>query len=245
MTTAVKEGLYIPSESWAMTRMRLDTLWQPDEAPHISIVGQTGSGKSYLTRHGILPLVKYDRVLILDCKGDDPTLRGLGKPVTRLPTWQRSVREAFTKREPYDSWYRLKVDEDYARGHWQIDAALQRIWGEGNWYVVVDELRALVDSPANNGYAHKGFYGKMMMRGRSRGVCVISMTQEPKWVPGLFYTQPSFFFMGRVEDEAIHKRLAEIGSSKALFPHLAKVPKRKWIFTHNQEDERHFSLTGL
>lgn len=221
-------------------------MWIPEDSPHISITGLTGSGKSYLVRHGLLPLLPWDRVCVLDMKGgDDKTLIGLGKTVKQLPTWQRSMRSMVTKDEPYGNWYRLMVSEDIRRGQEQLHEAFTRMWREGEWFIVVDELRALVEVPGREGYGMVGWWNRFMMRGRSKSISVINLTQEPKWVPGLFYSQPSFSFVGRIEDEATHKRIAEIGSTKALLPHLSRIRKRTWLYTDNLEDERFFALSGL
>lgn len=231
---------------WEETRLRLEEFWSGRENPHISIIGATGSGKSYLIRHGILPLVRWDRVLFVDVKGDDKTLQGLGKAVPAIPskTW-RDLRPYLQREQPRDNWYRLTVSDDYTRGADQIDRAFHSVWQEGEWVVVVDELRALTDTRANAGYGHLGWWSKFMLRGRSRGVIVINSTQEPAWVRSAFYTQASFHLFGRIEDERAHKRVTEIAASRDLLNHLPHVPKRKFIYTDNHDAERIFHLTGL
>ena len=233
--------------SWEHTRLRLDQFWTASESPHHSIIGLTGSGKSYLVRHGILPLATWDRVLIIDVKGDDPTLRGLGKPVTRIPhhIW-RSSRQLMQEKRPKDNWFRLVVtDQGLKAAHAQVHEAFKRVWTEGEWVVVIDEVRALVDTPSGMGLGHKGWWTQLMLRGRSKGISVINLTQEPSWVPSAFYTQPSFLWLGRVEDERAHKRISEVGASRGLMPVLPTIPKRKFLYTDNLEDERVFHLTGV
>lgn len=218
----------------------------PEETGHISIIGLTGSGKSYLVRHGILPLVKWDRVLILDMKGDDRTLRGLGKPVKQLPTWQRSLRQMIMQDEPMGNWYRLKVFDNIDHAQLQVHEALSRIWREGEWILVVDEVRALIDTPSNGWGLNMGnWWNRIMMRGRSRGIGVINNTQEPAWVKSLFYTQASFTAIGKIEDVRAHKRIGEIGAHPGMIPHLPTIKNRRFLFTDNLEDERWFAKTGL
>ena len=240
------EAITYQEVPWSTTRERLDSLWQTTDAPHHSVIGLTGSGKSYLVRNGILDLVKWDKVLIIDCKGDDPTLRGLGKPVDRIPhrMW-RSAKQLMDEKRPRDNWYQLVVTENINAAHQQVHEAFSRIWGEGEWIVVIDELRALVDTPAGMGIGHKGWWNQLMLRGRSKGIGVINVTQEPAWVPSAFYTQPSFLWLGRVEDERAHKRISEVGASRGLMPVLPTIPKRKFLYTDNLENERVFHLTGL
>jgi hypothetical protein len=52
---------------------------------------------------------------------------------------------------------------------------------------------------------------------------MVSMTQAPRWVPSSFYDQPSFVWIGRINDERAHQRLREIGGLKR--PHLGIIQK--------------------
>jgi len=72
---------------------------------------------------------------------------------------------------------------------------------------------------------------------------MVNLTQEPRWVPHSYYTQSSFFFLGRVEDELSQKRIAEIGSSRALLEHLSRIRKRNWLYMDNEESDRFWART--
>jgi len=240
------DPINLETVSWEVTRQRIDKYWVAKDNPHHSVIGLTGSGKSYLVRHGILDMAKYDKVLIIDVKGDDPTLRGLGKPVRAIPHAAiRGSRKWLEEPRPKDDWYRLLVHEDVAIARRQVDRALRTVWGEGHWIIYIDELRAFVDAPANMGLGMRGWWNVLMLRGRSKGVSLINATQEPAWVPSAFYTQPSFLWIGRVEDERAHKRIAEVGASRGLALALPNVPRRKFLYTDGLEDRRVFHLTGL
>jgi hypothetical protein len=208
----------------------------------MTIMGQTRSGKSYLVRHGILPLCKWDRVLILDAKGDDPTLQGLGKPVSRIPVFMRGMKRLMREDRPRDNWYRLKIVRGWEAAHDQVGEALERVYREGDWIVVVDELRHLVDTRPP-GIKLRDPWEELMMRGGSRGICMVNLSQEPRWLPSTFYTQGSFYWFSRLEDERVQSRICEVGSSKALLPHLQSIPKRKWIMMDNLDDDRFFART--
>lgn len=243
MTVATIPELIIPDREWSMVRGRVNAHWDARECPHHTIMGQTRSGKSYLIRHGILPLCHYDRVLILDAKGNDPTLTGLGRPVDRIPNkGMRGIRQMVRDKKPRDNWYRLMIVRGYDAGHDQVGEALERVYNEGDWIVVVDELRHLVDS-RYPGIGLRNEWEELMLRGGSRGVAMINASQEPKWLPSSYYTQGSFYWISRIEDESVQKRIAEIGSSRALMPHLQAIPKRRWIAMDNLEDERFWSKT--
>jgi hypothetical protein len=243
--TVAKPELVIPQIPWPEIRRRLQTRWVVREASHHSIIAKTRAGKSYLIRHGILDICRYDRVLILDAKGDDPTFRGLGQPVTNLPSRVgRALRTLFhpDDRIPYQDWYRLILTGEDAKE--KLHRALERVLKEGDWIVVSDELRVIVDA-REPGLGERGLWEAMRLRGGYKGVGLVDSSQEPKWLPSSFYTQSEFYWISRIEDEAVHKRIGEIGTSRALLPHLSRVPQHHWIYTDNLDGERFWALTKV
>lgn len=208
-------------------------------------MGQTRSGKSYLVRHGILPLCQWDRVLIIDVKGDDKTLTGLGKPIRQIPRLMPGMRKLIREERPRDNWYRLvATNPDWGQSREQVATALQTVRQQGDWVVIVDELRAITD-PQPPGLRLAPIWEELMLRGGSRGISMVNLTQEPRWVRGSFYTGAQFFWLSKIEDEAAQKRVAEIGSSRGLLPHIQRVPRHNWIYMDNQEDERFYARTKV
>ncbi len=244
--TRAYDELVIPRVSWPVIRSRLQRMWFVRDAPHHSLIGQTRSGKSYLARHGILPTCAYDRVLFIDCKGDDPTINGLGTPVHRFPRRTKRMTRQMLQDETKarQNWFRLITHPDFTVAREQVGEALQSAFREGNWIIVADELRYLADAK-EPGLGLKGLYEQIILRGGSRGVGMVSLTQEPRWVPGSFYTQSSFYWFSRIEDEAALKRVSEVGSSRALLPLLTTIPRHHWIYMDNLEDERYWALTKV
>lgn len=234
----------IPRASWDTVRDTLDKLWIPRESPHHSIIGLTGSGKSFFVTRGLLPLVEWDNVLIIDNKGDDPTLRGVGKPVKELPSkFTRDLIKRKKDVKPRELWYRLLVHEDFKTAAEQVKTALATVWDEGKWFVVIDECRALTDSSVP-GLGLRPQIEQMWLRGRSREICVIAMTQSPRWVPNSFYTQPSYVWIGRLNDEDSQKRLREIGGlDKAQLAAVKSIKKREFLLVAEGGD--YMAITGL
>jgi hypothetical protein len=200
----------IPRKSWNEVKFDIYSQWSPTNSPHHSIISITGGGKSYLATRGLLPMRGWRRTLIIDNKGDDDTLRDVGRRVRELPRrdpWTRSRKEADSR------WYRLMVHEDWTRGREQVKNALAQVYSQGNWTVFVDETRNLTD-PRVPSLNLRNYVEQIWLRGRSRGVELVSMTQAPRWVPSSFYDQPSFVWIGRINDERAHQRLREIGGLK-------------------------------
>lgn len=236
--------LSVPDADWEEVRLRLAEFWVAREAPHVMVQGQTRSGKSYLTRHGLLPLCRNDRVLIVDVKGDDRTLLGCGKPVRHIPSKLHSLRRLMRDDKPDDNWFRLVTFDDWDAAREQVHDAFERIYREGDWVLVIDELRSITDTQPP-GLRLRPDWERFILRGGSRGVATVNLSQEPRWCPGSFYTQGSFYFFSKIEDERAQKRLAEIGSSRALIPYVQGIPRRRWLYMDNMEDERFWRRTQV
>lgn len=258
MVARVDDELVIPTVPWPVIRSRLARMWTVRDAPHHSVIGQTRSGKTFLARHGILDTCLYDRVLFIDAKGDDPTSDGLGHTVHRMPSKTKRMTTRMIKEDqrmfgprPADSrskarsnWFRLVTSDQWDRAIPQVRDALEQVYAEGNWIIVTDELRYLTDK-RQPGLGLEAYWNQIIFRGGSRGIGMVSLTQEPRWVPGAFYTQSSFYWFSRIEDEAAQKRISEVGSSRSLLPVLARIPRRWWIYTDNLEDERFWAYTTV
>lgn len=233
----------IPTRSWKEVQRRVDKFWVPEFAPHHSLIGQNGAGKSHLITFGLLPLCLKDNVCIIDNKGDDPVLNASGaKPVRKIPT---KLRRAMDENRDRDGWFRLQVFDETSKAQDQVGQALERIYNEGNWIVVLDETRAISD-PRSPGLGLQPLLDRMWLRGRSRRICIVASTQAPRWVPTSFYDQCQFVWSSRIRDERAHQRIMEIGSmTRAHIPHIAAVRKRRWIYMDDEEDETWMAETGL
>lgn len=239
----LKEPVTIPTRSWKSVVGRVDKLWKPQFAPHHSLIGQNGAGKSHLITFGLLPLCLFDNVAIFDNKGDDPVLNASGaKSVRHLPG---KLRRTMDSDNPKDGWYRIVAYDDRNRAQDQVGSALERIYSEGNWIVVLDETRAISD-PRSPGLGLQPLLDRLWLRGRSRSICVIAATQAPRWVPTSFYDQCQFVWTSRIRDERAHQRIMEIGSmTRAHIPHIAAIRKRRWIYLDDEEEETWLAETGL
>ncbi len=228
----------IPLASWFDTHARIGNLWVPKKAPHHSIIAQTRGGKSYLIGNGILPHRTYNKVLIIDVKGDDPTYEQIGKPVSKIPKlMSRSFKEWITESKPREHWYRLIVHEDWAAARAQVQQALATCYTEQDWTIVLDETRALTDTrpPSLN---LGPMVEQMWLRGGSKGIEVVAATQGPRWVPKSFYEQAQFHWIGIVEDEESQKRLREIGGMERYhLPVIKNLEPHQFVYTDRQSED--------
>jgi hypothetical protein len=233
----------IPTRSWAEVQSRVNRLWKPELAPHHSLFGQNGSGKTHLIIHGILPLCQHDNVAIFDSKGDDPVLaQAKARRVRHLPS---KLRRTLDNDNPRDGWFHIQIFDETERAQEQVGNALEQIYKEGNWIVVLDETRAISD-PRSPGLGLQPLLDRMWLRGRSRHISVVAATQAPRWVPTSFYDQCQFAWCSRIRDDRAHQRVMEIGSmTRAHIPHIAAIRKRRWLYMDDEEDETWLAETGL
>lgn len=226
------EGNLAPWTEWPTVQARVNRMWDPENNPHHSIIGLTGSGKSYLAVNGLLkPMCPYDRVMIFDSKGDDPLVSSLGKEITALPHAKWKVSG---KRTMFDQWYRINVPgEPEKREHARnmVRTALSQMYAEGNWVIFFDEIRDITD-PRAPGLGLLPQVDVIYRKGRSRRVSLVACTQAPRYVPTSFYDQASFAWIGRIRDELRQKRLLEVGGlSKRELPLVANLERRQWLLS--------------
>lgn len=224
-----------PWTPWAKVRSFLNKAWDPENAPHHSLIGLTRSGKSYLAVNGILGLCEYDRVLIVDTKGDDPSTR-VGRVIKKIPrnTWYTPLGRS--KDGPREKWYRIIAPENRQSAHDMIGEALTNVYDEGDWVIYIDECWE-VTGKGNEGLGLEEVMNKIWRKGGYKHVSVVAATQTPVMVPRLFYDQAAFAWIGRIRDEDRQKRLLEIGGlSKRDLPIVSSLKKRQWLLAADDGD---------
>lgn len=243
-----QEDPHIPRVPWVEVHDRVGDFWIPGDAPHHAVVAQTRGGKSFLIGNGILKHRQYNRVLIIDVKGDDPTYAEIGKPVQKIPRrFSRSFNDWLSETKPMEHWYRLVVKEDWNDAREQVAKALAECYREHKWTVVLDETRALTD-PRPPGLNLSPLIEQLWLRGGSKEVEVVAATQGPRWVPRSFYEQAQFHWIGRIEDEDSQKRLREIGGMERYhLPTIKALQRHHFIYTDNLGDdgERYRGITKV
>lgn len=212
---------------WAEHRAFLDANWQLGE--HVSIFAPTGNGKTHLITRGLLPV--WDRaadeknaqpVMFIDCKDGDPLTRNFGTLVDKFPSKMQRWR-----RKP---WWRLKVPSLFrgaTSGQQQhvIYDALRNVYNEGNWILVIDEVRPLVELKLQKHLT------EVWERGRTQGITLIAGTQAPSWMPPAMYDSPKHVYLGAVLDRRRQVRFREMGGySEDLTTALAGINKRQFIY---------------
>jgi hypothetical protein len=229
-------GPVAPRVSWEQHLAYLSPRWQPGE--HVSVIAPTGrGGKSFLITKGLLPLWGAWKVLYIDVKDSDPTLKGFGHRVESFPN-PAVVKWA---REP--KWFRLHIRSALAgvpllTQHYTVKNALASAYRQKGWVIVGDEA-AFLAADLNLITPMRDLW----KRGRTH-ITFIAATQSPRHVPTEMYDQPTYLYLGRLGAEG-NKRLGEIGGTidyKVVRAALGGVRKHEFLFIDKGADEPEESM---
>jgi len=237
----------VPELHWRVVADYVNKNWDPENNPHHSIVSQTGGGKSYLAINGILKhCCAWDKVLIIDVKRDDKLVSKTGRPVVQLPQAAPWYQGQGQKRQKYDRWFRLPVPYDRDKARLEVYSALQQVFSEGDWVVFFDELHYVTSTESKEFLGLRGAVEKLYRLGRNKHISIVAATQSPRYVPGSFYDQASWAWIGRIRDEQRQKRLLEIGGmSKKELAYVANIRPRNWLLCGPGEDGEWFARTTV
>lgn len=218
--------LTVPDVPFATIAHRMKRLFSPfSTGNHTAIYGRSGSGKSYLIRHGILPaLAPIGRVLVLDVKqGHSKTWKDWGRLIEKLPGAFGHDAD-----NPDGLRFRLAVSRDRDEARKQVKRALDQVREEGHCVVVVDETRVLVE---NQQLALGSPVELLVNTGRESGITMILGQQNATWTPASVRDGVQMLWIGPQSSRKSGLTLAEIaGGDRALAMAIGNLPPRHWIY---------------
>ena len=197
--------------SWAALRDYMDGEW--DQGAHVTIVGPTKSGKTWLAL-SLLELRTYAVVIVT--KRKDPLaqqLRGSGYEIVHDSLRRRL---AWTDQgEPLTPkvvlWPTVRNGSGIiARKRVQagvIGEALDWLDEIGGFTILLDECMYLADS-----LRLREQLGELWYTGRTQRISLIACAQRPVMIPRLAFSQARFLFLARTGDKADLERLRDIAS---------------------------------
>lgn len=198
----------------------MNTTYTPDRVPapipwkigeHIAAVGDTGTGKTYLVSE-LLRARKY--VVVFRTKPDDIKFPGFKK-----------VRKAEAMDDVYAS--RLLLTPAYERQSWEGWHALERVWRQGNWTVVIDELW----------YAEKiGLkepIERLLTQGRSKGISVVIGMQRPAQISRFAISQCTHLFTFRVDGRDADT--IKLATTPRIIPAIESLQGHDFAYYHRSK----------
>lgn len=160
----------------APERPSVPAVWRVGE--HIAAVGDTGTGKTFLVSK-LVALRNY--VIVLRTKPDDIRFPGFKKAKTA-----RAMDDMYDTRILLAPKYEHQIREGYDM--------LERVWKEGGWTVVIDELW-YVEKRLKLGQMVE----RLLTQGRSKDISVIVGMQRPAQISRFAISQCTHLFSFRVE----------------------------------------------
>jgi len=203
--------------------------WRQGE--HVLVCAPTGYGKSTLIGR-ILDKRQY--VVVIGTKIHDDTYREefLARGFKRVEQWPPPRHVNKVMFWPYAKFPTIK--ENAALYKERITEALNRIFKQTGWTVVIDETLYV-----SNELGLRAEIGTFQHQGRSSKLTNVLGFQRPAHVPLIAYDSASHAFIARstLADDA--KRLADLGGadSKELAFNMARLPKYDYIYVNTRRPD--------
>lgn len=182
----------------------IDTRFRWPQSQHVSLVGPTGKGKTYLAR-AILPLRDY--VTVLGTKPEDPELSAFVRGgYQRIRAWPP---HALNNRAIL--WPKFKGAHDIPGQRETFSHAITEVFGKGGrWCFYIDEATYFSDM------LKLGDELKLVWRqGRALKMPLVAACQRPAWVPREMFSEATHIFAFRITDARDIKTIAGMGSLDA------------------------------
>lgn len=179
---------------------------------HIAAVGDTGTGKTYLVSK-LVELRQY--VIVLRTKPDDIRFDGF-----------RKSRRANAMDDLYET--RILLTPEHSHQMREGYEMLQRVWEQGGWTVVIDELwyveKLLKLGP---------MVERLLTQGRSKGISVVVGMQRPAQISRFAISQCTHLFTFRVEGRDL-QTIKESTTPRIVEP-IAALRGHKFVYYHRGE----------
>lgn len=191
---------YAPRVPWDEFVESMD--WQAGE--HVGLIGPTGQGKTTL----MLELVKRRPFVVafatkpfdasMDRLADEDGFRILDK-------WENLDPIEYPKRIIWPDARRLDSNELQKK---VFSDAFQRIYVEGKWTLVIDELFYFSELLRMNDLTRM-----FLTQARSLKISMVNGTQRPARVPRELYSSSTHLFLWRVNDANDLQAISDLGSA--------------------------------
>ena len=190
----------------------LPIAWRVGE--HVAAVGDTGTGKTYL----VSKLVeRREYVVVLRTKPDDIKFAGF-----------RRARRASAMDDIHQR--RILLVPDHAHQTREGYAMLERVWEQGGWTVVIDELW-YVEKLLRLG----PWVERLLTQGRSKEISVIVGMQRPAQVSRFAISQCTHLFSFRVEGRDL-QTIKESTTPRIVEP-IANLRKHSFVYYNRSSRE--------
>ncbi|MGH9070989.1 MAG: hypothetical protein ACRDX8_07475 [Acidimicrobiales bacterium] len=185
--------------------------WAPIQGEHCTIIGPTGSGKTRLAGH-LLAGYPYTVQVVTKPTGRDRSVVTAGAQV--IDHWP--------PKEPGNRivlWPKWRSPGDVKGQGAKIHTALDAIFSEGGWAILVDDAMYVTAGPGGS----SAELDLIWYHGRSCGLSLLSVWPRPRWAPRLAYSAATHLFVFGTRDEDDAKALGQISGAGRVAPFAATV----------------------
>lgn len=206
---------------WTTFQTLLKDKWQ--QGQHLSIIGPTGTGKSYLS----LRLLEFRAFnVVFGTKVKDNTLESFSK------TKNYKIQRVFKPNEntyKYILWPKFSKPGDEQEQRKVFIDAFNTMFVQGAWTVYVDETYYFSD------FLKLDYYLRLYWtQARSNNITLVASTQRPRDVPLLMYDQSYHLFFFRMNDEADLKRIGGINNnnSRVIRDTVSQLERHEFLYVN-------------
>lgn len=212
----------------------LDEIWDYQTGEHVTILGPTGSGKTWLA-YQLLGVTATPKVpaIVLVMKPRDATVTKWSKSVGFIKTrvWP-PLRSPFKQSKPngWVLWPRFTLvdpDRDDLELHRQFRKVLIDSYKRGNRIVFGDEAYSLAEE-----LGLKKLLITLWTKGRSMGAGLWAASQRPTHVPLWAYNSAEHLFIHNDPDKRARERFGEIGGvdPKMIAEVVAGLERHEFLY---------------
>lgn len=225
----------------------LSDYWDYRKGEHVTMIGRTGSGKTYLanqllesTAHEELPAV------VLVMKPRDSTAEALKKRAKyrKIFTWPPRPSVWHPRKPPgYLLWPKHSFDptEDNERHAGIFAHALMDCYKRGGYIIFADELYSLSEELDLDPELIC-----IWTKGRSMGTGLWGATQKPTHVPLWAYNQATHLFLAYEQDKRARDRYGEIGGidQDLVKRAVLSLGDHEWLYIHQKGRASEVCIVG-
>lgn len=190
--------------------LKLPFPWKQGE--HLSVVGDTGTGKSTLISR--LLLSRLDSITVVT-KPDD--VKRVGKTV-------RSVKDIDDPRETH--WI---LQPPYERQYQEIRNVYELTWKEPGWCLCIDELYYVDDF-----LKMQRLTNRALTQGRSKKLTMVMGMQRPVLVTRFALSQSTHLIVFQ-QDDRDAKTIGEAAGGKALAQRVMQLGRHEFLWYYRPE----------
>lgn len=216
--------------------------------PHQVILGRSRTGKDYLVRYGLLPLLyPVARVVVFAPKsGEDDTWDGWGQDVMAdelPPDLIRTDGES-------DPFWRVRIRPGSLEARAKQGRGLLDLLAElGSVVLVLSDAGHITEHLSRGGMGLGGVVARVMSEGASNRLQVIACVNSTAWSESGLKTQAETMWVGATKGMAERKAFADIaGIPNYARPELERLPSRKFMYSDDHDgggDNAMLAITGV